>query len=61
MKPPRLLSPGEVALLWSLSTKQVLELCRSGRLPHIRINNRVIRVSEVDAGVFYLTNATGGK
>jgi hypothetical protein len=55
---PKLLSPGELAALWSLSTKQILELCRSGRLPHIRINDRVIRISPTDAAVFYATNAT---
>jgi hypothetical protein len=53
--PPRLLAPCELAALWSCSTKQILTLCREGKLPHIRLNDRVIRISEVDAGVFYLS------
>ena len=56
--PPKLVAPCELAALWSISTKQVLELCRSGRLPHVRINDRVIRIAPVDASAFYLTNAT---
>ncbi len=58
MKPPRLLAPCELAQLWSCSTDQILELCRSGRLPHLRLNARVIRIPEIDAGIFYLENAT---
>jgi|GEM_PF-6326247 len=53
--PPRLLAPCELAALWSLSTKQILQLCRDGGLPHIRINDRVIRIPETDAGIYYLT------
>ena len=61
MKPPRLLSPGELGLLWSMSTEQILELCRSGKLSHLKVNARVIRIPEVDAAIFYATAATQAK
>lgn len=56
-RPPRLLAPCELAALWSCSTRQILTLCREGKLPHIKLNDRVIRIPEVDAAVFYLANA----
>jgi hypothetical protein len=56
MKPPRLLSPGELAALWNLSTRQILDLCRSGRLPHLRVNDRVVRIDPEAAAKFYGEN-----
>lgn len=50
---PRLLAPCDLARLWSCSTRQILTLCREGKLPHIKLNSRVLRIPEIDAAAFY--------
>ena len=59
--PPKLLAPCDLARLWSVTTEQILDLCRSGGLPHIRLNKRVIRIPAVDAAAYYAVRETRAK
>lgn len=52
---PRDLTVGEVALLWNVSTKTVRRLIAAGRLPVLRFNARVLRITAVDAAATYAT------
>lgn len=45
-------SPGEVARLWDVPTRSVLRLIRTGQLPALRFNRRLIRISRADVEAF---------
>ncbi len=50
-----LLTPDEVADLWRCCSESVRALCRGGKLTHIRLLNRGIRIRRGDA-VDYLNS-----
>ncbi|WP_138223395.1 excisionase family DNA-binding protein [Nibricoccus aquaticus] len=50
---PVWLSPHVVALRWGVHKRTVLRAIASGQLPALRVNGRVLRVSETDAAMFY--------
>lgn len=52
-------SPKELAGLWNCSTKTILRAVRSGDLPALHLGQKTIRITEVDAGVFYLKRSSG--
>jgi hypothetical protein len=60
---PKWKTPAEIAYDWGLSTRQVLRLIQRGKLPAMRVNSRVILISEVDAAVHWanlqLSGTTG--
>ena len=52
MNPAKTFTPAELAWHWNVSTKTVLRAIGDG-LPVLRLNARVLRISEVDAAIFY--------
>jgi len=52
MSTPRLITPGDAARALNVSTKTVLRLVASGKLPVLRINARVLRIAENDLAAY---------
>lgn len=48
------LSPHTLAQRWGVSRETVLRLIARGELPALKVNARVIRISEADAAVGYI-------
>lgn len=55
MNPERWLSPGEVALLFSISTKAVRRAIAARELDCAKLNRRVYRIRATDASIWWLT------
>ncbi len=61
MKPsaPKFFTPQDLAEQWGVHRKTVLRAIRRGDLPAVRIGPQTIRVTEVDAAIFYAKRASG--
>lgn len=58
-RPPKMLSPGELALAWQCSTRTVLRSIRRGELAAVRLSRKTVLISEIDAAAFYAARRTG--
>lgn len=56
----RLLRPDEVARLLSVSRSEVYRLIQLGRLPHLKLSERVLRIPERQLREFIHARVKGG-